>query len=754
MTASTEQVFQECVRDAMTQAQQLIHQVVANVIETFEARSNEALTSKERQRYHDLLTELRRAQRALAQNFIEQFNQLVQQGGAAQRTAQPAPLSFEELTLVEDDRVDEDVEVSQLIQQIEAGAEWEIRDLNARMSALRGNGDVDARHNPLRPEVFGRSLQRAVQAMPVGGEERLVLLRSFGNALSGALKDTYASYNQRLKARNIQPASYGYRTTRGPGAPLFATPSAASAAMAAGTGYDSGPNLMAGHSTAQLQRLFAGQPVAGGAGVPSSGSVNADGGPSSFFGGAMSNEMLRGMLHQVALSDAVSGVASVPANVIHQFREDLLQATQRPIERLTIDVVAMMFDHILADERLLPAIKALLGRLQIPVLRVALADASLFSSRQHPTRRLINRIAAYSAGFDSAEDANFQRFVQAVSQSVERVIASDAEDSDIFGTELRVLEDEIARITADSERAQSEAVNALERAELRTVMRSSIAHHIATTLAAVEVEEYLREFMRNQWALVLVECILQHGEDADETRNLKQAASDLVWSVQPKVTPHDRQHLVKILPPLVKNVREGLKLIDWPAADQQKFFAQLMASHARCVKAEAMPAQSAAASAQSSAWQQQIASAWGGTLELNSPTVIGDVVVNANEKDVAALIDTADVTAQAAAQRKPISSANLVRVDQLAVGTWYEMMLRGDWIRVQLFWRSPKGLFFMFSSNVGGKAHSITRRALDKLINEGGFRAYEAEGLIDRAVAGVMASAQGPQQAAAAAPLH
>jgi hypothetical protein len=533
--------------------------------------------------------------------------------------------------------------------------------------------------------------------------------------------------------------SYGVRPARSPGGPLFAVPSAASAAMQQSAGYEAGPNLLGGHSAAHLQRLFAGQA----AGPSGGGTMNADGGPSSFFGGALSNDMLRGMLHQVALSDAVSGVAGMPANVIHQFREDLLQATQRPIERLTIDVVAMMFDHILADGRLLPAVKALLARLQIPVLRVALNDATLFSSRQHPTRRLINRIASYSAGYDSADDAHFGRFVQAVSQSVERIIASDSEDGEVFSAELRAIEDVIAQISADTERAALEAVNALERAELRTVMRSSMAHHIAATLAAVEVEDYLREFMRNQWALVLVECIMQHGEDSEQARAFKQTASDLVWSVQPKVTPYDRQHLVKILPSLVKRVRDGLRLVDWPAEEQQKFFSQLMASHARCVKAEAPAAAMQAAVAQSQAWQEQVAKAWGGTLELNSPTVIGDVVVNANEKDVAALIDTADVAAaQAAAQRKPVTAANLVRVDQLTVGTWYEMMLRGEWIRVQLFWKSPKGLFFMFSSNVGGKAHSITRRALDKLLNEGGFRAYEEEGLIDRAVAGVMASAQ------------
>jgi hypothetical protein len=764
---TTDTVLEDFMRDAMSQAQQLIQKVVGEVIATFEARATDSLTGKERQLYQDLLIELRKAQRLLAQSFVEQFNQLVKHPNSLNSADTGRPMRFEELKIVDDDSIDEDVEVSQLVQQIEASAEWEIRDLTARLSALKGTDEVDAKHNPLRPELFGRSLQRAVQSMSVGGEERLVLLRSFGSALSTALKDTYSSYNQRLKARNIEPAAYGIRPARAPGSPLHAVGSAASAALDSPGGYQpiggtgvGGASLLGGHSQSHLERLFQGRAAPR---MPaSSGFSDTTGGPSSFFGGAMGNEVLRGMLHQVAMQEATQyavqqgAVLSNPMplnNVIYQFREDLLQAAQRPIERLTIDVVAMMFDHILADSRLLPVIKAQLGRLQIPVLRVALNDATLFSSRSHPTRKLINRIASYSSGFDSAENERFKRFVGAVGQSVETIISSDSEQPEIFSEQLQVIEAVIGDISAANEKASLDAVNALERAELRTVMKSSVAHHIATMLATVEVEDYLRDFLREPWALVLVESILQHGEDSEDARTYKQTASDLVWSVQPKVTAPDRTHLLKLLPGLVKSLRAGLALLSDAPVDQQRFFAQLMTSHAKAVKAEGV--QPSPANAQSLAWQDKVAQAWGGTLELDTPHQIGEVLVNRSEKDVAALIDTPDVAAPTpTAARASISSANLVRAESLTVGTWYEMLYQGNWVKVQLFWKSPKGLFYMFSSNVGGKSHSITRRALDKMCSEGAFKLYESEGLIDRAVAGVMASSSGASPGASPAKLH
>ncbi len=815
MNKPADQQFQECVNDALGQAQVLIHQVINRVMDTFETHAIEAVTAKERQRYHDMLIELRRSKMNLSKSFLSQFTELVETSSNSKSPEheRPQPLvNLDNITLMDDDSMQEDVEVSQLIQQIESKAEWEIRDLNSRMSALKGTGVLDPLDNPMRPELFGRSLQRAVHAVPVGGEERMVLLRSFGSALSSALKDTYSSYSRKLQARNVQPMQYGVRSSRNTlsaqtiqavqaalaqGGQQATVAHAASAttpvAFVASTNVSGsvfqppvGAEHLQGYSPEQIERLMRGAQTSFTPPQVSTGAMQ-DGGPSSFFGSG-SNDVLRGLLHQVVLANATQTTDTSSNNLITHFRDDLVAAAQRPIERLTIDVVAMMFDHILADVRLLMPVKAALGRLQIPVLRMALSDATLFSSRQHPTRRLINRVASYSLGYTQEADPNFALFLGVVNAEVEKLASDESEEPAHYTHALENIELVITQINQDSTRASEEAVKMLERAELRTVMRNSIVHHLATALASVEVDDYLRDFMRVQWPLVLVECIMQHGEEADQTRLLKQAASDLIWSVQPKVTSHDRRHLVKILPTLVRQIRDGLNMVEWTdytLSDQQKFFAQLMTSHARAVKAEAPPKGTKPSNAATLAWQEKVAQAWGGTLELDSPAALGEVVVGADEKDATSLIDTADVTAMPASieaesttegARAPSSAAshessetssqsdesnvseldaelNEVRghihsltetklnIDQLEVGTWYEMKLRGQWNRVQLFWKSPKNLFFMFSSNIGGKSHSITRRALEKLCADNYLRDVESEGLIDRAVADVMASA-------------
>jgi hypothetical protein len=55
-------------------------------------------------------------------------------------------------------------------------------------------------------------------------------------------------------------------------------------------------------------------------------------------------------------------------------------------------------------------------------------------------------------------------------------------------------------------------------------------------------------------------------------------------------------------------------------------------------------------------------------------------------------------------------------IDALHEGDWVLWNLQGQWTSAQLTWRSPQGLLFMFTSRVGGQAHSLTRRAFERLL--------------------------------------
>ena len=79
---------------------------------------------------------------------------------------------------------------------------------------------------------------------------------------------------------------------------------------------------------------------------------------------------------------------------VKRFIDELLQASTGKLDHMVIDVVGSLFDQILSDPKVPPQMARQIARLQLPVLRVALVDSNFFSSRRHPVRRFVNRIAS------------------------------------------------------------------------------------------------------------------------------------------------------------------------------------------------------------------------------------------------------------------------------------------------------------------------------------------------------------------------
>ena len=74
------------------------------------------------------------------------------------------------------------------------------------------------------------------------------------------------------------------------------------------------------------------------------------------------------------------------------------------------------------------------------------------------------------------------------------------------------------------------------------------------------------------------------------------------------------------------------------------------------------------------------------------------------------------------------------RIEALRVGDRQRVFLHGRWSRVQLLWRSDRGLFYLFAGESPAHPHSITGRALERLASAGLVQAVETKPLVQRAV--------------------
>ena len=145
-----------------------------------------------------------------------------------------------------------------------------------------------------------------------------------------------------------------------------------------------------------------------------------------------------------AFDRPAAGVAAPPPNLIRAHRDELRQASRGTLDHMVIDVIGILFDQILSDPKVPPQMARQIARLQLPVLRAALGDPTFFSSRRHPVRRFVNRIASLGAAFEDFDGEQARGFLAKVRELVQEIVEGDFDQIEIYEQKLAALEAFIA----------------------------------------------------------------------------------------------------------------------------------------------------------------------------------------------------------------------------------------------------------------------------------------------------------------------
>ena len=271
-------------------------------------------------------------------------------------------------------------------------------------------------------------------------------------------------------------------------------------------------------------------------------------------------------------------------NLIRAHHDELVQASPGQVDHMVIEVVASLFDQILADARVPPQIAREIARLQLPVLRVALRDTSFFSSRKHAVRRFINRVSTLATGFGDLEHGPGKELVGRVNALVTEIVEGDFDQVPLYVRKLGELEQFVAA-TAKAEFERSPAAAALQAKEAEWQLAQSFGGRLQEAYEALPMPDYLKEFLTQVWSQAIV--VAAHGERADPAREkrYRRAAFHLVASIQPKRTVQQRQEFLAGLRGLTATLDEGLVLIGLPKNEHDLFFGKLIADHSASLKA-------------------------------------------------------------------------------------------------------------------------------------------------------------------------
>ena len=683
MNTPADAPLQACLKEALALARLWIPRWLEQVGVELYQREAAALHGHEKHSLGLARTELITHRDLLAGRFLDALEadlrnaETAPSPGAQKSASGPrrlTALSFDELELMDDQQVQQTVDLARWQQIVKMACDEELAAFSARLSRAQGFDAVRVEANPLKPDAVVAALVRAMDTLHVPADVRTRWLHVGALMLGQSLVAFYRQLEQWLEQQGV--AAAGYVVIQAPesrGVPGSVRRAAESRPPTTLVGRD--PLLTLDH----LHQLLVGNLEQSGAGA----------------GNAM-------------------------------------------VRTLAGEVVTLLLRRIAEDTRLLRPVRDLVQMLKEPLQQLACSDPRFFADRQNPARQLLDAITARSLAFTSEQDAGFGSFARHVLDAVKTAQAAGPQLSEQLPAALRRFN---AAVTPATAPAQDLALQTLVRVEQRNLLAERIADEIETRPDFARAPGLVRRFLTGPWSQVIAHARLSTqagqtpgGADAPAVRFM-DVLPDLLWSSQLAQASRNRPRLIKMIPHVLRTLREGLDTIEYPRGQSEPFFQALMGLHEAAYKTQHL-----AGSAPSTGFDLDDERADRRHTREPEPWVRETEARESGFMTDADMLHTPDF-----AETQPLTSdwqgLNAIPAEALRVGAWVDLQENGQTQRCQLTWASPHGRIFLFTAPKG-RSVSLSRSGLDRLQRAGLLRVVAEHGVVDDALDSVAQQAR------------
>lgn len=651
-------------------------------------------------------------------------------GGVSDAGARPL-VRFEDIQLLDVGELDKSIELARVQQELDFTAGEALPRLNALVSTVMGWINVQPNINPLRPELFAKALRDTMAAHISIAEIRSEVLASAAGRLGVGLRQIYRELTEWLLAQGVEPAGI--------------TPPTLAAAAATRNTEKSNETTRAVVTLERLRRLLSADigDISTLAARPGSDFLHTI--PASLTA-LQDMKQVEAMIQRLELRKKQQSASAGNAAVQHVDLSLRAPMDGRQLgQQIGEEVTRMMLENLTQDDRLLAQVRGALQGLASSLLDLSRADVRFFSDHRHPARQFLDRVTDRSLAYTSEQDIGYERFVQSIRGAVQSITASTEPKAVAFALELEKLaavwqQDDKAQITLREETAR-----ALLHVEQRNLLAQRLVDQWLGRMNDQPVPVLVRSFLVGPWAQAVAESQLNCISGSTDPQGYLAVVDDLIWSVQPWQARRNPVRLVELIPTMLVTLRSGLQLISFPQRRISQFFDELIACH-ETVLQEARAAREKAA-------QAGVERAAGDAPDQAADDVHEVLLEEAMPSEAPWLgeTETADAGYLEAESVMPLDPATLEiseadrleaqsTSESISEGAWVELMLDGQWTRLKLTWSSPHRTLFMFTST-RGRAHSMSRRSMARLLSAGMIRIVSSGLMLDDALDAVAQTA-------------
>jgi len=686
----------DCLELVLDQSNGLADDVLAALARLTDDKGNDTPTQAPTEAAQAAIKVLLAESRAVRATLDAELRRLVFHS-SGKDLAQYHAVRFEDLRFFDIREIEVHIELALARQEVIRATDDVLPQFDALVSALLGWSTVQAALNPLKPETFVRALLETLAAWIPQEDVRMDLLRPSAIALGAGLRQLYREACEWMRSQGVRPVDP---------APNHSGDAAAARARKPQSEVERTMQTLE-----KLRRLLGGEPHARvELGATQDFSHTVPGALVALQDLKMVEPMMQRLAERSVRQLAMGASQARAGGAIGQNRSR--EQNQQIGRMLGEEVVGLMIDQLVNDERLLLPVRMQLRSLEPALLQLARSDPRFFIDRRHAARQLLDRVVQRSLAYRAEDDEAIADFASCVSDAV-NALSSSAGDAASYARTLTTLERAWdARDAARRERRAQEQ-RSREHMQQRLLLAQRFSDAMMERFRSLDLPEVVASFLRGPWAQVLAETRLQDegkragdtqdGGKQDDPRGYLALVDDLVWSVQLRQVRQDYARLVRMIPRLLARLHEGLLLIRYPQEPITLFLDQLSALHDKVLEDHRRAVAGARSLGHATARELS-------TADLTRDVELGDTGMGTLEPvpSVASVDDGRN---------------DLAPADQ-AVGARMALQLGGEWVPARLTWIGRNRNLFMFVS-VSGLSHAMSRRTMDRLQTQGRIRVLE-----------------------------
>ncbi len=623
----------------------------------------------------------------------------------------------ESLSLVHDDELEETVAVRGMISKVISRCKDTLPYLTHRIDHLLPTIKITDQNNPVGPARLCEIFRIASAELALDIRSRLVVYKLFDKFVMGELAGLYEKENALLIEKQVLPklklgVSERKTKQRSSGSALETTPHATASIESESQDDDEAEIIEL------LRSLLADRKPSHNKQGPNM--PVADTGPR--LSQTELVELLSSVQQQSYESSELVNIRTQQVDVRQALYNLLVSDRQseqpRAIGRLDDDVinlVSMLFEFILDDQNLPTPMKALLARLQIPLLKVAVLDTSFFGRGGHPARKLLNELATAAMRWSETVDLVRDPLYGKIKYTVEKVLDDFVDDTEIFSTLLTEFLDFVAAERRRSELVEQRTRDAEEGLGKTQMARNIVSDLLDKKMADKNLPNVAQELLRDGWSSYLFLIQVKQGVESGEWQEALETVDDLIWSVAPAEDKAHRGKLLKMIPSLLQRLRKGLVSVAFNKVKMRTLFKELEVIHLDCLKQQGRVV----------------------GRKHTKPVKVADkqkVEVKDTEEP------SQEVNSDALPDTEPANEVDehLSRVDSMSAGTWVEIVDSEGKHRAKLAAVIKATGKYIFVNRLGMKVAEKTRITLADDLRQGVINVLDDTLLFDRALESVI----------------